>query len=154
MLKLLFTIITFRYCKARKLLKGLLYNLEAKATEDILQHLFYIMRLTFFFSKSYRQNIIDFNGKYTFQTADKKVLASIHFQNNSIHITEASIQEPDVIFTFKTPADIINYIFSSEPNMLNIILEQRVVIDGNFNYMYKLGYMAQSLKKIYLGPFA
>ncbi len=73
------------------------------------------------------------------------------FRDNRLRVYDKAIANTDVTVTFKDARALMNYILSPKPDILGSILRQDVVIDGNFNYLYKFAYMAKHLQLMATG---
>ncbi len=116
-----------------------------EVTDEFLELLLKGMDLAFFFSGSYRKNIKGFKGRYLFLTSDNLVAASAVFEDSDMKVLEDAIDDWDVRVTFKDAASLRAFIFSKDQDILNSLLENRVEVDGNLNYIYKFGFMARDL---------
>jgi hypothetical protein len=126
---------------SRKLRK----ELAGKATDIFLELLLTGMDYAFCLLKGYRKNIENFEGGCLFKTADNLVIAAATFKDGDMEVHKEAIDDWDVMVTFKDAQAFRNFIFSKNQDILNSILANDVEIDGNFNYIYKFGFMARDL---------
>ena len=78
-----------------------------------------------------------------------KMLLSAEFKNNKMKVKEKSISNPDVTLCFKDPKVLWEYMLSPKPDILNALLHNDIIIDGNINYMFKFFYMAKHLQLMF-----
>lgn len=130
----------------RAVLPGsLLRQLEGEVTDDFLELLLHGMKLAFTLSGDYRQNLRGFRGAYVFRTADGTVAVSARFADGKMYVHTDALPEWDVKVTFETPQALWSFLLSKDQDILNSILRDEVTVEGNLNYVYKLGYMAREL---------
>ena len=127
--------------------KRLRDELSDQVTDKFLELLLSGMDLAFCLSKGYRKNIRDFEGRYLFRTADDRIVAAATFKGGNMKVHGGTIDEWDARVTFKDGAALRAFIFSRDHDILNSILANDVEIDGNFNYIYKFGFMARDLAR-------
>jgi hypothetical protein len=122
-------------------------KLEARLTDEFLELLLRIVDLSLSLSKDFRRNIENFKGRYLFQTSNKDVVASAVFEDGEMRVYEntAGIRQYDVTVTFMNSAALRRFIFSRDLDILNLVLENEVQVDGNLNYVYKFLFIAKDL---------
>lgn len=125
--------------------KRLIDELLGEVTDKFLEILLYGMNFAFWLSRGYRKNIKDFEGRYLFRTADNVVAASAIFKDGDMDVCSDAIDGWNVRITFKDDAALRAFLFSQNQDILNSILANEVEVDGNFNYLYKFGFMARDL---------
>ena len=54
---------------------------------------------------------------------------------------------PTVTITFKDSAAVRRFLLSKDQDILSSIMANEVEVDGNLNYVYKLGFMARDLTR-------
>ncbi len=136
-------------------LKRLENELLGEVTDEFLELLLRVMKLAFSIDKAldlslspfegYRKNIEGFKGRYLFKTSDNIVAASAIFANGDMKVEDDPIDNWDVRVTFKDAASLRAFLFSKDQDILNSLLENKVEVDGNLNYIYKFGFMARDL---------
>jgi hypothetical protein len=120
--------------------------IEGRITDKFLELLLTGMDLAFFLFKGYRKNIIGFEGTYLFRTPDNLVASAAIFTSGQMEIDpEGAVQDWDIRVTFKDQSALRDFIFSKDQDILNSILENKVEVDGNLNYLYKFGFMVSDL---------
>ena len=139
-------------------LKRLENELLGEVTDEFLELLLRVMKLAFSIDKAldlslspfegFRKNIEGFKGRYLFRTADNRVAASAIFKDSDMRVEDDPddpIDNWDVRVTFKDAASLRAFLFSKDQDILNSLLENKVAVDGNLNYIYKFGFMARDL---------
>jgi hypothetical protein len=126
-------------------------SFDSDITEKFLELLLNAMKIAFDFNRDYRKNIEGFKGRYLFKSRDNSITVSAVFENNRLRVDDKDIHDTDVTVTFRDSKALRDYIFSPKPDILGSILRQDVVIDGNFNYLYKFAYMAKHLQLMATG---
>ena len=122
------------------------------ATDTFVELLLNGMELSFYVFKDdeYQEHLRDFEGRYfegryLFQTADETVFASATFREGRMHIHNGAIDGWDVKITFQDSEALRDYLFSKDLDIINSIAENKVEVDGNLNYIYKFGFIANDL---------
>ena len=136
-------------------LKRLENEMLGELTDEFHELLLRVMVLAFSIDKAldlslspfegYRKNIEGFKGRYLFRTADNRVAASAIFKDSDMRVEDDPIDSWDVRVTFKDAASLRAFLFSKNQDILNSLLENKVEVDGNLNYIYKFGFMARDL---------
>lgn len=136
-------------------LKKLEKELLGEVTDEFLELLLIVMKFAFSIDKAldlslspfegYRKNIEGFRGSYLFMTSDNLVSASAIFANGDMKVEDDPIDDWDVRVTFKDASSLRVFLFSKDQDILNSLLENKVEVDGNLNYIYKFGFMARDL---------
>jgi hypothetical protein len=126
--------------------KGLEDQLCGKATDKFLELLLGAMDLAFCLSPKYRRNIHDFQGRYLFRSADRRVSAGAVFQNGNMKVYLKGLKDWDACVSFKDAPALRAFLMSRDQDILDALLNNSVEVEGNLNYIYKFGYMANELK--------
>jgi hypothetical protein len=126
-------------------------SFDSDITEKFLELLLNAMKIAFDFNRDYRKNIEGFKGRYLFKSRDNSITVSAVFGDNRLRVDDKDIHDTDVTVTFRDSKALRDYILSPKPDILGSILRQDVVIDGNFNYLYKFAYMAKHLQLMATG---
>lgn len=129
----------------RTLSRKLVRQFEGRVTDEFLELLLKGMKLAFWLSPDFRRNLRDFQGRYLFQTADGAVRVSATFQGERMQIHEDPIPDWNVKVSFENPQAVWSFLLSKDQDILNSILRDEVEVEGNLNYLYKLGAMAREL---------
>lgn len=146
MLEKIQNILFFRGLRMRRAKEKFMNALQSEFAEEFLEALLTLMSLVFFLNKDFRRNIENFNGGYLFKSRDNGITVAAVFRNNQMKVYEKAIDRTNVTVTFRNAKALMNYLLSPKPDILGSILRQDVIIDGNFNYLYKFAYMAKHLQ--------
>lgn len=130
---------------ARAWSRRLVGELCGRATDRLLELMLGGMDLAFCLLKGYRKNIVGFEGRYLFRTADGAVAAAATFKDGEMEVHREAIDDWDVRVTFKDPDALRDFLFSRDQDILNSVLKNEVETDGNQNYIYKFGFMVRDL---------
>jgi hypothetical protein len=122
-------------------------EIEGKLTDKFVELLLYGMDLAFILFASYRRNLRDFRAVYVLRTADQRVAASALFGNGRMAVRREVVAGANTTITFKDSASLLRFLFSKDQDILASVLANEVEVDGNLNYIYKLGYMARDLTR-------
>lgn len=137
----------FRRWRRRVLTSRFMKCLHDQATEGFLTLLLKLMRLAFKLDKNFRRNIEGFTGKYQFKTRDNSVLTAVTFTGKDMKVKkDRTIPDPDITVIFKDSQSIMDYLLAGDSDILKLVLNNEVVLDGNMNYLMKFGYMANHLQ--------
>jgi hypothetical protein len=133
------------------MLKEIFESFDSEVTEEFLELLLNAMRIFYIFNEDFRKNIEGFKGRYLFKSRDGKITVAAVFENGRMKVKEKKISDTDITVSFRSAKALREFIFSPKPDILGSILRQDVVVDGNFNYMYKFAYMAKHLQLMVTG---
>jgi pyruvate formate-lyase/glycerol dehydratase family glycyl radical enzyme len=105
----------------------------------------------------------DFDGVLLFQTRDGGVRKYVKFHDGSLETHEHMTEKPNVTITFTDGRALVNFLFSPVRGYLNdfiadgtvdsqhsfdiltSILKNELTVDGNLNYLYRFGFLANHL---------
>ena len=136
----------FRRWQRKRAERRLEKCLTGEAAEGFLQLILNLMRLAFKLDKDFRRNIDGFVGAYQFRSVDNRVTVAAMFDGKEMTVKKALILEPNVSVIFKDGRALLNYLLSTDRDILRMLLNNEVVLKGNVNYMMKFGYMANHLQ--------
>lgn len=126
--------------------KRLREELGGTVTDKFLDIVLAGLDLTFSLSKDFRENIRDFQGTYLFRSADNAVASAAIFKDGDMQVDpEGAIDDWDVRVTFKDWTALRDFLFSGDQDILDLLLENKVEVDGNPNYIFKFGFMVRDL---------
>ena len=137
MLKIILNFILNRNLVKKKDRDDLSRYIESGITGEVLALLLKAMSLIFTLNKNFRRNIVNFNGRYLFNSKDKSFTVSVIFGNNKMNIYKRTIENPDVTITFKNSQALKNLALSQKPDIFQALIKQDVSLDGNFNYLLR-----------------
>lgn len=129
---------------------------ESRIAERFLELLLNIMSLALFLDENYRRNIKDFKGKYLIKVKEGDVSIRAVFgpspvlRREQLKVSKGNLDNPDITVTFKTAQGLMNFLLSPRQDILGSLLKNEVVLSGNINYLYKLGFMSAQLQKMVL----
>lgn len=126
--------------------RQLLRCLQNEAAEEFLKLLLRLMALAFKVDADFRRNIQGFTGKYQFASADGTVAVTALFDGKGLRVKEGTLPDPDVSVTFKDSRSLMNYLLSTDRDILKLLLNNEVVLRRNANYVFKFAYMANHLQ--------
>ncbi|TMQ20458.1 MAG: hypothetical protein E6J90_11520 [Deltaproteobacteria bacterium] len=133
---------------ARRLSRRFVDQLRDRATDEFLEILLRSMDIAFALSGTYRKNNLDkFHARYVFATRDGKVGATADFADGDMKVSDEAKDDFTVRIRFKDAAALRRFLFAEKQDVLTSVLDNEVEIDGNVNYVYKLGYMANDLER-------
>ena len=121
-------------------------ELGGTVTDKFLDLVLACFDLAFYLSKGFRKNIRDFEGRYLFRSADKRVACAVTFKDGDMEVDpEGTIDDWHVRVTFKDWTALRDFLFSGDQDILDSLLENKVEVDGNPNYIFKYGFMVRDL---------
>jgi hypothetical protein len=119
--------------------------------DKLCELLLYGMDMTLAFSRSCRAGIKNFKGKYVFMTKNGDITASAAFDNGDMKVFHDRIDASNVQVVFTDEAAFMEFLFAENQDILNSILENKVEVKGNLNYLYRFGYLAKTVRDRILG---
>jgi len=123
-------------------------ELAGRLTDKFVEVLFLGMDVAFILIGDYRRrNLRGFRASYVLRTADNKVAASAVFRHRKMKVKTYAVPAPTVTITFKDSAAVRRFLLSKDQDILSSIMANEVEVDGNLNYVYKLGFMARDLTR-------
>jgi len=123
-------------------------ELSGVVTDEFLELFLKGMDSAFWLFRGYRQNIKDFSGRYVFNARDNRVAvaASAVFKDGDMMVHEEALNQWDVKVTFENPQALRDFLFSGDQDIVDSLLNNKVEVDGNLNYIYKFLFMTKDLK--------
>ena len=137
--------ILLRGLRLRRLERRLTSCLGTELAESFLEVLLKLMRLVFLADPAFRRNIEGFRGRYVLASADGGLALTASFADGRMKVRRGKLPDPNLTITFRDERALFGLLSSPRPDILNALLHQDVVTEGNLNYLYKLAYMATSL---------
>jgi len=125
--------------------KRVVKSIMSEMTETFLEFLLWGMKLYLIIDPDYRRNIDDFHGLIRFRDRSGRVNVLVKFANGKMTTSEDPVAVADVTILFKDESALRNYIIAPKKDILNSLLHNEINIIGNFNYLYKFGFMANHL---------
>lgn len=136
----------FRRWQRKRAERRLERCLTGEAAEGFLKIILNLMRLVFKLDKDFRRNITDFEGAYQFRSRDNSITVAAIFDGKEMTVKKTILPEANVSVIFKDGRALLNYLLSTDRDILRMLLNNEVVLKGNVNYMMKFGYMANHLQ--------
>lgn len=136
----------FRRWWRKRVERRFLECLQSQAAEEFLMLLLKLMSLSFKIDEDFRRNIKGFTGRYQFRSIDNSVTIAAMFTGKDLRVKERLIPDADVSVIFKNSNSLMNYLLATDRDILRLILNNEVVLEGNVNYIFKFGYMANHLQ--------
>jgi len=118
---------------------------EGKLVDRFVEILLGAMELSFFLMRGFRRNLSGFAGSYLLRTSDGRVAAGAHFAAGRMRVDHEDFPDYSVAITFKDAPALRRFLLSRDQDILASILANDVTVDGNLNYVYKLGFLARDL---------
>jgi hypothetical protein len=125
--------------------KRIVKAIMSEMTETFLEFLLWGMKLYFCIDPDYRRNIIDFHGTLRFRDRAGQVDVLVKFAHGKMTYSEDPAPVADVTIFFKDERSLRNFILAPQRDILKSLLHNEINISGNFNYLYKFGFMANHL---------
>jgi hypothetical protein len=126
--------------------RGALRNhLEGELTEEFLLAALYAMEFLSHLSRGYRANLCGFTGSCVFQKEGDPPLASAVFSNGAMTVVEGRVRSPDTTVTFRSYDRVWSMLLQDDA-VVDAILEDAVMVEGNLNYVYRFGLLGSDLK--------
>jgi hypothetical protein len=130
--------------------------LKEEATEEFLKALLQFLRFACCLDGYLRQSIKGFNGKIELRSEDKGIRVLAEFKNGRLKPKELKpgeelVPPANASVVFKNPEAIKNFLLpkgglEGRRDVLRSILNNEVRLDGNFNYIYRFGFLATHLQ--------
>lgn len=127
--------------------------LTDEGAEEFLKLLLGLMSLSFLLDRNLRKHIEGFCGLIQFRSKDNEIRVLAAFKNNRLKRKELKPEEklkatPDATLVFKNAKAVMNFLLpkGGKRDVLRSILENEVTLEGNFNYIYRFGFLATHLQ--------
>ena len=122
-------------------------KLKYEKTDNLLPLLLRVMDVFLCLFRDYQKNIENFEGQYFLATRDGVFRSGVIFRNGYMTIPEGDMPFSDVQITFADPKSLLQFVLSRHQDMLDLILNNRLEINGNFNLGLKFWFMVRELKQ-------
>jgi len=142
MLQWIWSRILFRGYRLGERKKRLVAYFMEEVTEDAIRTLFEVMRLAFLLDGGLRRHIDGFGAKYLFRSKNSEIAVSAVFNGGEMVVSERVVEDPTTTVIFEDYTTLGELLPPNQPDILRLMLEQQVVVEGNLNYFYKFAYMA------------
>jgi len=137
--------------KSLRLPRTKVESLENRWTAWFLKLFLWFFGLSFRLFPELRKNIEDFEAQYVFKTRDGGVEESAIFKKDGnrgpvMVRKDKPVDNPNVTVVFKDADVLKRYLYSlAGQDILQLILNDDVQLDGNWNYVCKLLFMIRQL---------
>jgi hypothetical protein len=139
----------YRKLRRGKVRRQFLKRLENNIAEVILILVLNLMNWWFKTDKEFRRNIDGFTGRYQFRNADESFTVAALFTGKGLKVKKGLIKDEDVSVIFKNDKSLetlMKFLLTRDPDILKLILNNEVKVEGNMNYMFRFLYIAKQLK--------
>ena len=127
--------------------------LTDEVAEEFLKLLLGLMSLSFLLDRDLRKHIEGFCGVIQFRSKDNEIRVLATFKNNRLKRKELKPEEklkvtPNATLVFKNAKALMNFLLpkGGKRDVLRSILRNEVRLEGNFNYIYRFGFLANHLQ--------
>ncbi len=114
-------------------------------TDEFVQVLLGGMEVAFLLSGSYRKNIAGFSAVLVFRTKNEAVGASAIFKGGHMSVDPAPRHAFDTRVTFRDSDGLRKALLAGDQDLLDTILANPVVAEGNLSCLYRFGFLAREL---------
>lgn len=139
---------------ARFLSRKVLSQLRGSVTNEIMLLLLEAMDVYACLCKDYRKNLDRWQGDLVFTTLDGAVKATARMNSGDMQVIRDTVPNPAVLVEFKDAAALRRFFFSKDQDILDSILHNEVQVSGNYNHVYRFGFLARDLELRLLGDAA
>lgn len=131
-------------------------RLRNEVAEEFLELLLRMMSLTFLLNRKLRAYIEGFNGLIQFRSKDNEVRVLAEFKKGRLKVRELRPKEkleatPNAEIVFKNAGAVMNFLLpkgglKGRRDVLRSLLNNEVILVGNYNYIYRFGFLATHLQ--------
>lgn len=115
--------------------------------DKLLEFLLGAMDAAFWLSRSYRENIKGFRACYVFASRDGEVGATASFADGNMKVYDEAQPCATARVIFHDAKALWNVLFGRDQQILDLILDNAVEVQGNLNYLYKFGFLVRDLER-------
>ena len=140
--------------------KDFLSLLKEEVTEEFLKALIQFLRFSCCLDGYLRRSINDFNGQIEFRSDNKGIRVVAEFKNGHLKPKELKPEEDlvppaNASVVFKNPEAVKNFLLpegglEGRRDVLRSLLNNEIRLEGNFNYIYRFGFLATHLQRHFL----
>ncbi len=120
-------------------------ELTGRLTDGFVETLLGGMEIAFLLSGRYRKNIAGFNAVLVFRTKDERVGASAIFKDGRMTMDKSARPVFDTRVTFRDSEGLAKSLLAGDEDLLDTILANPVVAEGNLSDLYRFGFLAREL---------
>jgi hypothetical protein len=152
----------YPYWKIRQYVvrKDVLSQVEEEVTEEFLKALIHFLGFSCCLDEYLRRSIKDFNGQIEFRSENKGIKVVAEFKNGRLKAKELRPEEDlappaNASVVFKNPKAVKNFLLpegklEGRRDVLRSLLHNEIRLEGNFNYIYRFGFLATHLQRHFL----
>jgi len=140
--------------------KNFLDCLKEEVAEEFLKVLLQFMKYACFLDAYLRRSIKDFQGRIEFRSENKGIRVLAEFRDGWLNPKELAPEEeiippPNASVIFKNPEAVRNFLLppgglTGRRDVLRALLNNEIRLEGNFNYIYRFGFLATHLQLPFL----
>ncbi|MBM3472600.1 MAG: SCP2 sterol-binding domain-containing protein [Armatimonadetes bacterium] len=133
----------------RRVCPALAKELEGEASGEFLGLLLGGMGLALDLSRSYRRNVRGFSAVYAIRVLDPEVGRVARFDKGRLRVAEAlgPGEQATVTVTFNDTRALVDFLVAGGSDILGVLLENKVRVEGNLNYLYRFGFLVRDLTR-------
>lgn len=142
--------------------KDFLSQAEEEVTEEFLKVLLQFMKVSCFLDGYLRRSIKGFKGRIEFRSENKGIRVLAEFKDGYLHPKELKPNEDlvppaNASIIFKNPKAVKDFLLppgglTGRRDVLRALLNNEIRLEGNFNYVYRFGFLATHLQRHFLLP--
>jgi hypothetical protein len=136
---------------SRILSRGLVRRLRNRLTDRLLEFLLRGMDVAFHLLPGYRRNIEGYTATLVFRVARGDTAATVRFADGEMRCERDADPHPDVTVLFQDDEAVRRFLFSERQDILDSLLRNEVKLQGNYNHVYRFGFLARDLEHRLLG---
>jgi hypothetical protein len=125
--------------------------LRAENAELFLEVLLQALRLGILVDEHLRHSVAHFSATYQITTHDRRVDVGLTFHDGVLVVHEGQAGPFDATLCFRDSHTLMGFFSPAQPDLLGSVLDQRITIEGNLNYIYRLAYLVNHLRLEVLG---
>ena len=140
----------------------LVNQVKEEVTEEFLKALLQFLRISCCFDKYLRRSIENFKGQIEFRSENKGIRVVAEFRDGYLHPRELKPNEQltppaNASIVFKNPEAVKNFLLppggsEGRKDVLRSLLNNEIRLEGNFNYIYRFGFLATHVQRHLLQP--
>lgn len=123
-----------------------------KNAPSVLRTMLEFMCLAYSSNFELRKHLRNICAKYRFSFKDYDTQIALEVNKDVMRVFRGNIDLPDVSLKFNDSDALRKLFFSAKPDILDMMLKQNIVTDGNLVYMYKFMYLVRHLQTKLMGP--
>lgn len=126
-------------------LKRIRDNVTNGMMDGVLEILLNAMSLLLFIDKDFRRNIEGFHSRYSFSSKKGEIQAAFETKNNKMKVYPQVIANSNITIYFQDGETLWRMLTSGNVDIFSYILKNEISYEGNPNYVFKFGYMANHI---------